>query len=155
MKQNQGDAVFFDIHGIMHHEYAPDGQTVTKEYYQQVLRRLHDAVQCGRSDFWMAKNWQLQYDNAPAHSSHPIQTFLEKHRIPIIHQPPSSPDMAPCDFCLFPKLKMTLKGSCFENREEIMQNVMAEMNTIPKEAFQKCFWWAKCVKTQGVYFEGD
>ena len=30
--------VFFDIHGIVHHEYAPVGQTVTKVYYQQILR---------------------------------------------------------------------------------------------------------------------
>ena len=31
---------FFDSRGIMHHEYAPDDQTINKEYYQQVLRRL-------------------------------------------------------------------------------------------------------------------
>jgi hypothetical protein len=41
-----------------------------------------------------------------------------------------------------------------------MQNATAEMNTIPKEAFQKCFqqWkhrWAKCVEAQGAYFERD
>ena len=68
--------------------------------------------------------------------------------------------MASCDFWLFPKLKTTLKGSRFESREEIMQNATAEMNTIPKEAFQKSFrqWkhrWAKCVEAQGAYFEGD
>jgi len=61
---------------------------------------------------------------------------------------------------LFPKLKTTLKGSRFESREEIMQNATAEMNTIPKETFQKCFrqWkhrWTKCVEAQGAYFEGD
>ena len=37
VKQNQGDAVFFDICGIVHHEYALEVQTVTKEY-NQVLR---------------------------------------------------------------------------------------------------------------------
>jgi hypothetical protein len=55
---------------------------------------------------------------------------------------------------------MTLKGSRFESREEIMQNATAQMNTIPKEAFQKRFrqWkhrWAKCMEAQGAYFEGD
>ena len=40
---------FFDIRGIVHHEYAPEGQTVTKEYYQDVLRRLRDAdLTCGQ-----------------------------------------------------------------------------------------------------------
>ena len=69
-------------------------------------------------------------------------------------------DMAPCDFWLFPKLKMPLKGSRFESREEIMWNATAEMNTIPKEDFQRYFqqWkvrWAKCVQAQGAYFEKD
>ena len=75
--------VFFDIRGIVRHEYAPEGQTVTKEYYQDVLRRLRDAVRRKRPDMWTAKNWQLHHDNAPAHSSHLIQHFLTKHGIPV------------------------------------------------------------------------
>jgi hypothetical protein len=68
--------------------------------------------------------------------------------------------MAPCDFWLFPKLKMPLKGTQFESREDIMQNATAQLITIPKDAFQKCFqqWqkrWEKCVHYQGDYFEGD
>jgi hypothetical protein len=68
--------------------------------------------------------------------------------------------MAPCDFWLFPKLKMSLKGTRFESREDIMRNTTARLITIPKDAFQKCFqqWqnrWEKCVHYQGDYFEGD
>ncbi|XP_013788617.2 uncharacterized protein LOC106472507 [Limulus polyphemus] len=36
--------VFFDSRGVVHHEYAPQGQTITKEYYRDVLRRLRDAL---------------------------------------------------------------------------------------------------------------
>ncbi|PNF26706.1 hypothetical protein B7P43_G03376 [Cryptotermes secundus] len=43
--------------------------------------------------------------------------------------------MAPCDFWLFP----TLKGTQFELREDIMRNAKAQLITIPKDAFQKCF----------------
>ena len=86
--------------------------------------------------------------------------FLTKHGIPVVRHPPYSPDMAPCDFWLFLKLKTPLKGSRFETREEIMRNATATLNTIPKEDFQSCFqqWkdrWAKCVQAQGAYFEGD
>ena len=35
---------FFDSRGIVHHEYAPQGQTINKQYYLEVLRRLRDAV---------------------------------------------------------------------------------------------------------------
>ncbi|KAJ4444141.1 hypothetical protein ANN_05930 [Periplaneta americana] len=68
-----------------------------------------------------------------------IHTFLAKHEITTVHQPPYSPDLAPCDFWLFPKLKTPLKGSRFESREEIMRNATTELNTIPKEDFQRCF----------------
>jgi len=85
---------------------------------------------------------------------------LAKHNIPLIRQAPYSLDMAPCDFWLFPKLKMPLKGTRFESREDIMRNAMAQLYKIPQEAFQKCFqqWqdcWKKYVHYQGDYFEGD
>jgi hypothetical protein len=57
--------------------------------------------------------------------------------------------VSPCDFWLFPKLKMPLKGTRFESREDIMLNAMAWLITIPKDAFQKCLHY------QGDYFEGD
>jgi transposase len=74
----------------------------------------------------------------PAHSSHLIQSFLAKHGIPVVWQAPYSPDMAPCDFWLFPKLKRQLKGSHFDSHED-MRNVRKELRSLPEEAFQKCF----------------
>ncbi|PNF43587.1 hypothetical protein B7P43_G03209 [Cryptotermes secundus] len=53
----------------------------------------------------------LHHDNAPANSAHLIQTFVTKHNIPVVRQASYSPDMAPCDFWLFPKLIMSLKGT--------------------------------------------
>jgi len=35
---------FFDSEGIVHHEYAPDEQTINKEFYVEVLRRLRESV---------------------------------------------------------------------------------------------------------------
>jgi len=35
---------FFDSEGIVHHEYAPDGQAIKKEFYVEVLRRLRESV---------------------------------------------------------------------------------------------------------------
>jgi hypothetical protein len=40
----------------------------------------------------------------------------------IVPHPPYSPDLAPCDFALFPKLKMKLKGQCFETVSDIQGN---------------------------------
>jgi hypothetical protein len=44
---------------------------------------------------------------------------LAKHSIPVVPHPPYSPDLAPCDFFLFPRLKSTLKGKRFEDVAEI------------------------------------
>jgi hypothetical protein len=65
--------------------------------------------------------------------------------------------MAPCDFWLFSRLMVRLNGSRFGTRENIIQNTMVQLHTVPKQAFQNCFqrWkdrWAKCVEPQGAYF---
>jgi len=58
---------------------------------------------------------QLHHDIAPAHSPALVQAFLAKHHVTQVCQPPYSPDLAPCDFWLFPKLKSPLKGRWFVN----------------------------------------
>ncbi|EFN77077.1 hypothetical protein EAI_02958, partial [Harpegnathos saltator] len=83
-----------------------------------------------------------------------IQQFLVKHNTVVMPQPPYSPDMAPCDFFLFPKLKRTLKGQRFSTIDEIKAKSQIQLKTIPKEAFHQCFsnWklrWCKCIISQG------
>ena len=117
-------------------------------------------VMCGakRPDLWTAETWQLHHDNTPAHSSQLIQTFLAKH-IPVVRQALYFPDMAPCDFWLFPRLETLLKSTWFESRD-IIRNTTVELYYIRKEVCQKCFeqWrnrWEKGVQSQGDCFEGD
>jgi len=35
---------FFDANGIVHKEFVPPGQTANRQFYLQVLKRLHDSV---------------------------------------------------------------------------------------------------------------
>ena len=152
--------VFFDSEGVVHFEYAPDGQTVNKEYYLEVLRRLRDAVRRKRPTKWSSGDWHLHHDNAPPHSAHLVQNFLAKHGIPQLRHPPYSPDLSPNDFFLFPRLKRHLKGRRFEDTEAIKVNATAQLRSISITDFQACFqaWkerWSKCVLSQGEYFEGD
>jgi len=98
----------------------------------------------------------LYHDNAPAHSSFLARNFLAKNETTIVSQPSYSPDLAPADFFLFPKLKSTLNGRCFDTIDEIQENSTNELFAIPKEAFHS--WqkrWERCVASEGNYFEGD
>ena len=45
-----------------------------------------------------------------------------KHQITQVTQPPYSPDLAPCDFWLVPKVKSPLKGRRFQTVDEIQEN---------------------------------
>jgi len=60
---------------------------------------------------------------------------MAKHATTVLPQPPYSPDLAPADFFLFPKLKSTLKGRCFESIEAIKTNSLAHLRSIPKKSF--------------------
>jgi len=71
--------------------------------------RSYRGLNCGKTQTWM-----LNHDNAPAHASLLIRSYLAKHQTSVVPYPPYSPDLAPADFFLFLKLKTTLKGRRFQ-----------------------------------------
>jgi hypothetical protein len=102
----------------------------------------------------------LHHDTAPAHSLFLVCNFLAKNKTIVVPQQPYTPDVAPEDFFLFPKLKSTLKGRRFDTFDENQKNLTKELFAILKKVFQKAFqsWqkcWEWCVASEGNYFEGD
>ena len=75
--------------------------------------------------------------------------------IKTVPQPPYRPDLAPCDFWLFPKLR----GCRIETIEEMKEAVTKVIDMLTQEdfheAFQKLLEWYKCIAAGGDYFEGD
>jgi len=45
---------------------------------------------------------------------------------------PNSPDLTPCDFWLFPKLKKALKGQRFADLSYIQRNMKSLLRSIPE-----------------------
>ena len=109
----------------MHHEFVPPGRTVNGHFYVQVLQR-RDAVRRKQRDEWQGE-WFLHHDNTSSHTSLVVQQFLAEKSIPVITQPPYSPDLAPSDFWLFLTLKMGLKGTRFATMEDIKSNATAKL----------------------------
>ena len=75
--------------------------------------------------------------------------------IETVPHPSYSPDLAPCDFCLFPKPR----GCRYETTEEMKEAVTKVIDTLTQEDFhgalQKFFKLYKCFAPGGGYFEGD
>ena len=72
--------------------------------------------------------------------------------IKTVAHPSYSPDLAPCDFWLFPKLR----GCCYERIEEMKEAVTNVIDTLTQEAFQKLLErYNKFIAAGGDYFEGD
>ena len=76
--------------------------------------------------------------------------------IKTVPQPPYRPDLTPCDFCLFPKLR----GCRYETIEEMKEAVTKVMGTLTQEEFHGAFEkllerYNKCIAARGDYFGGD
>jgi hypothetical protein len=85
-----------------------------------------------------------------------VRNFLAKNSTNIIPQAPYSPDLAPCDFFLFSRLKLPLREKRFESTE----TVKARRLKAPSSAYEKCFekWvkrWHMCVATWGLFRRGQ
>jgi len=146
--------------GIVHYEFVPQGETVNKHFYLNVLKHFRVAVRRKRPEAWKNNTWILHHDNAPAPVSLLIREFLTKHEMTVVPQPPYSPNLAPADFFLFQQLKSSLKGRRFQTIEEIEENWTRDLRAISQNKFQDAFqnWkkrWERCIKSGGEYFEGD
>jgi hypothetical protein len=53
----------------------------------------------------------------------------------VVPHPPYSPNLAPCDFFFFPKLKLRMKGRRFDTIEEIQEESQRVLDKIPKMDF--------------------
>ena len=76
--------------------------------------------------------------------------------IKTVPQSPYSPDLAPYDFWLFPKLR----GCRYETIEEMKESVTRIIDTLILEDFYGAFQrlleqYNKCIAAGGGYFEGD
>ena len=88
--------------------WVPTGQTVNKEYYVEVLREFRKRFRRKRPALFKSAPWHFLQGNASVHNSNLVTDYLTKMGIKTVPHRPYSPDLAPCDFWLFPKLKEKL-----------------------------------------------
>ena len=60
-----------------------------------------------------------------------------KKRISLINHPPYSPDVSPCDYFLFPKLKTKMKGAFYDDIPNIQAAVTEMLKNTPINDIKK------------------
>ena len=101
-------------------------QTVNKGYYVEVLRDFRKRFRLNRPALFKSGQWHFHQDNAPVDNSILVTDYLTKMGIKTLPQPPYSPDLAPCDFWLFPKLKACRYKTI--ERKEAMTKVIDKLS---------------------------
>ena len=144
--------LFFDSLEIVHMEFIPDRITVNKTHYKEILCHLCDWICRKHPELWHRKNWLLLKDSAPAHYSVLVQEELAREQVTVLPHLPYSPDLAPCNFFLFPHLKAKLWGHRFHSAAKVIRD-------LPANIFERCFQqlyqrWQMCIAANGDCFEG-
>ena len=135
------------------------GKSITGQYCKDIeLKKLKKYFQNRRPTTGF-KHVRLLHDNVPAHTSTIVKAFLKRTKVTILPRPPYSPDHAPSDFFLFPKLKSFLAGRKYQSRHALASDMHQYLISVPKSAYRAAFkkWIHRlklCISNHGEYFEG-
>ena len=152
-------AIFFNSSGPVIQVPCPSGHTVTGQFYKNsVLKKVKEFYNKKRpSNGWSGVH--LLHDNASSHKCGVVMSFLASEKVKVLNHPPYSPDLSPCDFFLFPRLKKMLSGNKYMSRSSFGSAIYQCLQQIPKEDYLSAFRdWVKrlqkCVSVKGEYFDG-
>ena len=117
---------------------------------------IQEEILSKKPALYKSGQWHFHQDNAPIHNFILVTDYLTKMGIKTVPHPPYSPDVGPCDFWLFPKLR----GCRYETIEEMKEAVTKVIDTLTQENFHGAFHkllegYNKCIAARGDYFEGD
>ena len=139
---------------------VPNKTIVNVDYYSGVLReQLQRAIQDKRQELYRS-GFMLHQDNAPVHVSRVVKQTMSDLNIEPLQHPPYSPDLAICDFFLFPIVKDHLRGRKFESRVKLGTAITEALRTLTRDGLQHVFrmWverWDKRIKVKWSYFEKE
>lgn len=150
-------SVFWDAKGILMVDYLPKGQTINGAYYANLLGMLNEKIREKRPGL-ARKKIIFHQDNARPHTSIVAMAKIHELRYDLLHHPPYSPDLAPSDYHLFPKLKIFLGGQRFSTDEEVKAAVEGYFAGLEENFFRDGikaleYRWNKCIERLGDYVE--
>ena len=118
---------------------VPKGRTVTGAFCKNVVLKKLKAHFKRRRPKTGLKYLSLLHDNATAHKVRIVTEFLESEKVNVLPHTPFSPDLAPCDYFLFPKLKFHLSGKSYKSRNALGSAVYQFLMGLPIQDCERCF----------------
>ena len=110
--------IFWDARGVLYTEFLSKGSTVNSNRYCATLWSLKQftrRIRPGRNMFILHHDYTRPYCSAQT------QDAMTSLKFTVVPHPSYSPDLAPPDFWLFPKLKETLKVNIFHQMPKLRQ----------------------------------
>lgn len=149
--------VFWDNKGVILVEFMDRGATINGDRYRQTLTNLRKAIE-DRRPGKLSKGIQLLHDNARPHTAKATTELIAKFGWSIVPHPAYSPDMAPSDYALFPRLKRELAGEKHENDESLKNRVLNFFKGLDGSFYQESIAnlitrCDKCLNLKGYYIE--
>ena len=94
-------------------------------------------------------------DNAKPQRACITNEFLLENHVEQYQNAAYSPDLSPCNFFLFPKLKKQLRGILFNDDNETLTAFEQAIYSLTKEDFKNCSKTGlfECMDAEGQYFE--
>jgi len=132
-------AVFFRRSGPVAVIPLVEQRTVTAQWYCEVaLPSVFQKLEDSRSGTGL-RGILLHHDNASSHTAARTIEFLSSSGVQLLPHPPYSPDLSPCDYFLFPKLKSKLKGIRFESPECAVHAFECLILSVHQSKWHNCY----------------
>jgi hypothetical protein len=113
--------VAYDSEGVIISHAVPAGQNVNAAYYQHFLEHsLRPAMRRKRPHFLRYNPRCVLRDNARCHMARAVFDSLQRWNWEVLERPPYSPDVSPCDYDLFLRLKEPLRGCRFQDIPSVL-----------------------------------
>ncbi|UYV82375.1 hypothetical protein LAZ67_21001863 [Cordylochernes scorpioides] len=151
-------SVFWDSEGVLLLDFLNKGQTITGDYYANLVKQLREAIKEKRRGK-LSRKIVYHQDNAPSHRSLQAMATIYDSGFELLPHAPYSPDLAPSDFHLFPHLKKSLSGIHFRSDEEVIDAVTSFFESLETSFFLGGIKalehrWKKGIDLKGDYVEG-
>ena len=147
-------SIWWDIHGVIHHEFLPPNATITSEVYCNQLQRLKEKLIETRPQH---DKVYFQQDNARPHSAKTTRDCLLTFGWEIIPHPPYFHDLAPTDYHLFRSLQNHLADRQFDDLQSLKTGIVQFLEAKPPSFYRDGIHslpvrWQKVIDHDGDYF---